>query len=100
MNSYFSFNSYNKSTTGIITHSQIYRNKEKPIQTFLYSRVDYYNRQITKNFFARFLTKKKTMKRIIPILKSLCWLPVFYRIIFKVLLFYYKVVNGLAATSV
>lgn len=42
--------------------------------------------------------KMKRMEKITTILKSFCWLPVSYRINFKVLLFHYKSLNGLGAT--
>ncbi|KAK0141171.1 hypothetical protein N1851_021853 [Merluccius polli] len=43
----------------------------------------------------RVLTRTKRSEHITPVLKSLHWLPVSYRIYFKVLLLVYKSLNGL-----
>ena len=47
-----------------------------------------------QNAAARLLTRTKRKDHITPILKSLHWLPVIYRIDFKVLLLVFKSLNG------
>ena len=80
---------------------------EKFIHAFITSRVDYCNGlftglptktikplQIIQNAAARLLTRTKRKDHITPILKSLHWLPVTYRIDFKVILLAFKSLNG------
>ena len=45
----------------------------------------------------RFVTGVKTFEHITPALVELHWLPVPYRIVFKLLLVVYKVINGLCS---
>ncbi len=52
--------------------------------------------QLVKNAAARLLIGKNTRGHIFPLLLSLYWLPVRYRIEFKILLFALRAVNGLA----
>ena len=52
--------------------------------------------QTIQNAAARIVTFKKKTDHITPVLRKLHWLPVRYRIIFKILLLVYKGVNGLA----
>ena len=79
------------------------------IHAFVFSRLDYCNTlfsglpkkttdrlQLVQNAAARVLTKTKMREHITPILASLHWLPVVFRIDFKVLLLVYKALNGLA----
>ena len=76
---------------------------------FVFSRLDYCNAlfsglpkkttdrlQLVQNAAARVLTKTKMREHITPVLASLHWLPVVFRIDFKVLLLVYKALNGLA----
>ena len=51
--------------------------------------------QLIQNAAARVLTRTKRSDHITPVLKTLHWLPVSYRIDFKVLLLVYKSLNGL-----
>ena len=80
--------------------------QEKLIHAF--SRLDYCNGLLTglpqkplnscssfRMLVARVLTRTKRSEHITPVLKSLHWLPVSYRIDFKVLLLVYKSLNGL-----
>lgn len=81
---------------------------EKLIHAFISCRIDYCNAllvglpqkslrqvQLIQNAAARLLTKTKKREHITPILKSLHWLPVRFRIDFKILLTVYKSLNGL-----
>lgn len=52
--------------------------------------------QLVQNAAARLLTRVKKHQHITPVLASLQWLPVRFRIKFKILLLTYKVVNGQA----
>nr|XP_055049551.1 uncharacterized protein LOC129435072 [Misgurnus anguillicaudatus] len=82
---------------------------EKLIHAFMTSRIDYCNSllggchanqvnklQLVQNASARVLTRSKKYDHISPILASLHWLPVKYRIQFKISLITYKALNGLA----
>ncbi len=81
---------------------------EKLVHTFITSRVDCYNGLLTglpkktarqqrliQNAAARILTRTRKSEHITPVLRSLHWLPVTFRIDFKVLLLVYKSLNGL-----
>ena len=52
--------------------------------------------QLVQNAAARLLTGTRKREHITPVLASLHWLPVRYRIEFKTLLFVFKCLNGLA----
>ncbi|XP_055493235.1 uncharacterized protein LOC129698247 [Leucoraja erinacea] len=86
---------------------------EKIIHTFISSRLDYCNSlyigisqsslsrlQLVQNAPARLLTGTRKRDHITPILASLHWLPVQFRINFKILLYVYKALNGLAPTYI
>ena len=79
------------------------------IHAFVFSRLDYCNAlfcglpkkttdrlQLVQNAAARVLTKTKMREHITPVLASLHWLPVVFRIDFKILLLVYKALNSLA----
>ena len=79
------------------------------IHAFVFSRLDYCNAlfsglpkkstdrlQLVQNAAARVLTKTRMRDHITPVLASLHWLPVVFRIDFKILLLVYKARNGLA----
>ena len=51
--------------------------------------------QTIQNAAARALTRTKRNEHITPILRSLHWLPVIYRIDFKVALLVFKALNGI-----
>ena len=76
---------------------------------WFFSRIDYCNAlysdlprkatdrlQLVQNAAARVLTKTKMREHITPVLSALHWLPVIFRIDFKILLMVYKARNGLA----
>uniref|UniRef100_A0A8C5I3C7 Reverse transcriptase domain-containing protein n=1 Tax=Gouania willdenowi TaxID=441366 RepID=A0A8C5I3C7_GOUWI len=82
---------------------------EQVVHAFISSRLDYcnalysgisqkalYRLQLVQNAAARLLTGTKKREHITPILASLHWLPVKFRIDFKILLFVFKAWNGLA----
>ncbi len=52
--------------------------------------------QIVQNAAARLLTRAKKTEHVTPILASLHWLPVHFRIELKMLLFVFKALNGQA----
>ncbi len=82
---------------------------EKLVHGFMTSRLDYCNAllggcpassinklQVVQNAEARVLTRSKKYNHITPILQSLHWLPIKFRISYKILLLTYKALNGLA----
>ena len=82
---------------------------ETAIHAFISSRLDYCNAlyvglsqssisrlQLVQNAAARFLTGTSRREHITPVLSSLHWLPVRFRIDFKLLLFVFNAINGLA----
>lgn len=82
---------------------------ERVIHAFITSRLDYCNSlyvgldqsslhrlQLVQNAAARLLTGTKKREHITPVLASLHWLPVCFRIDFKILLLVFKILNGLA----
>ena len=84
-------------------------NLQTVILMFIFSRLDNCNAlysglpdktiqplQLVQNAPARLLSGAKMRDHISPILRSLHWLPVKQRIIFKTLTFVYKAMNGLA----
>lgn len=52
--------------------------------------------QVVQNAAARLLTGTRKFEHIKPVLSALHWLPVEYRIQFKILLLAFKALNGLA----
>ncbi len=78
---------------------------EKLVHAFMTSRLDYCNAllggcpdlinklQIVQNAAARVLTRSRKYDHINPILQSLHWLPIKFRISYKILLFTYKALN-------
>ncbi len=82
---------------------------EKLVHAFMTSRLDYCNAllggrpassinklQIVQNAAARVLTRSRKYHHITPILQSLHWLPIKFRISYKILILTYKALNGLA----
>ena len=82
---------------------------EIAIHAFISTRLDYCNSlytgldqsslrrlQLVQNAAARLLTSTRRREHITPVLASLHWLPIKFRIDFKVLLFAFKSLNGLA----
>ena len=92
-----------------IRHILSQNDAEKLVHAFVTSRLDYCNSllsgcsnksiktlQLIQNAAARVLTGTRKRDHISPILASLHWLPVKYRIEFKILLLTYKALNGQA----
>ncbi len=86
-----------------------FKDFEKVIHAFVSTRLDYCNSlyvginqssfarlQMIQNAAARLLTGVRKREHITPVLISLHWLPVRFRIDFKVLLLVFKCLNGLA----
>ncbi len=82
---------------------------EKLVHAFMTSRLAFYNTllggcpassinklQIVQNAADRVLTWSRKYDHITPILQSLHWLPIKFRISYKILLLAYKALNGLA----
>jgi len=82
---------------------------ERLIHAFITSRLDFMNcllfrtpkthldkLQRVQNAAARMLTGTKKREHITPVLKELHWLPIMQRIDYKILLFTYKALKGLA----
>ncbi len=82
---------------------------EKLVHAFMTSRLDYCNAllggcpassinklQIVQNAAARVLTRSRKYDHITPILQSFHWLPIKFRISYKILLLAYKALNDLA----
>ena len=86
-----------------------FKNFEMVIHAFISTRLDYCNAlfagisstalsrlQLVQNAAARLLTRTRRREHITPVLAALHWLPVQYRINFKILLFVFKSIHGLA----
>ena len=84
-------------------------NAEKLVHAFFTSRLDYCNAllsgranstlkglQVIQNAAARILTRTRRFEHISPVLASLHWLPVTFRIDYKILLLTFKPLHGLA----
>uniref|UniRef100_A0A8C6NWF0 Reverse transcriptase domain-containing protein n=1 Tax=Nothobranchius furzeri TaxID=105023 RepID=A0A8C6NWF0_NOTFU len=84
-------------------------NLESVVHAFITSRLDYSNAillgvnkstlarlQLIQNAAARSLTRTDRRQRITPVLKSLHWLPITFRVQYKILLFVFKSLHGLA----
>ncbi len=72
----------------------------KLVPSFMTSRLDYCNALLgvilhLLNAAARVLTRSRKYDHITPILQSLHWLPIKFRISYKILLLTYKALNGL-----
>ena len=85
------------------------RHFETVIHAFVTTRLDYCNAlyagvsgssiarlQLVQNAAARLLTGTRKYEHISPVLASLHWLPVDFRVHFKILLFAFKALHGLA----
>ncbi len=88
---------------------QVTKDEEKLVHAFMTSRLDYCNAllggcpassinmlQIVQNAVARVLIRSRNYDHITPILQSLNWLPIKFRISYKILLLTYKALNDLA----
>lgn len=86
---------------------------EKLVHAFVTSRLDYCNvllagcsasslrtLQLIQNTAARVLTNTRQRDHISPVLASLHWLPVLYRIQFKILLLTFKALHGVAPSYI
>ncbi len=90
-----------------------FKNLEKVIHAFITSKLDYCNSlyigisqtalsrlQLVQNAAARLLTRSHKRDHITPVLQSLHWLPVRFRVDFKILLIVYKSLNGMAPSYI
>ena len=86
---------------------------EAIIHAFVTTNLDFYNAilyglpkvllirlQIVQNRPARIVTLTKKYEHTTPSLMALHWLPVDYRIIFKILLLVYKAINGFSPSYI
>ena len=86
---------------------------EQLVHSFITTRLDYCNcllygaakhhlnhLQLIQNTAARIVTRTKRECHIRPVLKSLHWLPIDFRIIFKIVLITFKAINGLAPSYI
>lgn len=102
--SFFSLRSIAK-----VKHFLSSKDLEIVVHSFISSKIDYCNSlyiglsqtmlvhlQLVQNAAARLLTGVRKRDHITPVLQSLHWLPVKFRIDFKILLFVYKALSGLA----
>ena len=82
---------------------------ERVVHAFFSSKLDYCNGlfyglssseiqkfQRLQNSAARLITRAKKSEHITPVLVNLHWLPIEHRVIFKLLLYTYKALHGLA----
>lgn len=92
-----------------IKHFLTDKTLEMAVHAFITSRLDYCNSlycgiskaqiarlQLVQNAASRFLLKKKKRDHATPLLKALHWLPVEFRIRFKILLFVFKSLHNQA----
>ncbi len=90
-----------------------FKNLEKVIHAFITSKLDYCNSlytgisqtalsrlQLVQNAAARLLTRNHKRDHITPVLQSLHWLPVRYRVDLKIVLIVYKSLNGMAPSYI
>ncbi|XP_066540663.1 uncharacterized protein [Hoplias malabaricus] len=91
-----------------IRHILSLKDAEKLVHAFITSRLDYCNAllagssckalhklQLVQNAAARVLTRARKFEHITSVFSSLHWLPVKFRIDYKILLLAYKSLNGL-----
>ena len=83
-------------------------NLKTAVNALVFSRLDYCNAlysglqnlihrlQLVQNTAARLITGTRKFEHITPVLAALHWLPVSFRIQFKILLVTFKALNGLA----
>lgn len=100
---------YQLRTVAKLKHFLSKKDLETIIHAFVSSRLDYCNSlytgltkhnlnrlQLVQNAAARLLTGTKKCEHITPVLAELHWLPVKFRIDFKILLFVFKALHGQA----
>ena len=89
--------SLSKESTEILIHAFV-SSKLDHCNSLLYGLPAYQlaKLQVLQNTAARVVSLTRKYDHITPVLESLHWLPVKFRIVFKVLLLVYKALNGMA----
>lgn len=100
---------FNLRSIAKVKHFLSSKDLEIVVHSFITSKLDYCNSlyiglpqtllarlQLVQNAAARLLMGVRKRDHITPVLQSLHWLPVKFRIDFKILLFVYKALSGLA----
>ena len=86
-----------RETAAIVVHAFV-TSKLDYCNSFLFGLPKYQMRRLqnVQNTAARIACRIGKYERITPVLVDLHWLPVYYRIVFKILLLVYKSINGMS----
>ena len=96
-------------TARLVRFEEMKESSEIAVHAFITSKLDYCNSllygcrkmqlkklQYVQNTTARIITQTRKFDHITPVLSDLHWLPVSYRIVFKILLLVFKSLNNLS----